>query len=152
MNHFLKILYLLLFSTTALAQIGQHKEIQTSQQFGDYTLHYNVFNSKKIPSEVAKIYNLNRAKDIVYLNISLTKTENGAASLGMPAVIKLKATNLMQQSKNIELVEIKEAEATYYLAPFRINNEELWRFEAAVQVTPEQKPFTVKFERTLYKE
>lgn len=142
----------LLLSLPSFAQINQTKEIQTSQKFGEYTVHYNVFNSKNIPAEVAKVYNLTRSKDIALVNISLTKTENGTTSLGLPAKVSVKAVNLMQQVKALEFMEIKEPEATYYIAKFRHTNEEDIRFEVSVVPEGESKPLTVTFTRKLFTE
>lgn len=136
----------------AQAQIDQPKEIQTFKKFGDYTVHYTTFSSKNMPAEVARVYQLTRAKDISYINISLTKTENGTTSLGLPASITGKATNLLQQTKTIEFKEIKEPDATYYLAPFRHTNEEDFKFEIKVTPEGETKPMTVEFTRRLFTE
>ncbi|HWV15324.1 MAG TPA: DUF4426 domain-containing protein [Cellvibrio sp.] len=141
---------LLVAACPAIAQIDQPKEVKTWQQFGSYTVHYTVFNSKQIPPQVADVYKITRSKDIIYINISLTKTENGATSLGLPAEVKAKATNLMQQSKNIQFREIKEPEATYYLASFRHTNEEDIRFDVSVLPNGESKPLTLSFSRRLY--
>lgn len=89
---------------------------------------------------------------MVYVNVSLTKTADGTTSLGLPAEVKAKATNLMQQSKNIEFREIKEPEATYYLASFRHTNEEDIRFDVSVLPNGEIKPLAVSFTRRLYVE
>lgn len=149
-----KFLFLMLFmfTSTTFAQINQTKEIQTSQKFGAYTVHYNVFNSKSIPAEVAKVYDLTRSKDIALVNISLTKTENGVTSLGLPAKVSVKAVNLMQQVKELEFKEIKEPEATYYIAKFRHTNEEDIRFEVSVVPEGESKPLTLSFTRKLFTE
>lgn len=143
---------ILLMSSMSFAQINQTKEIQTSQKFGDYTVHYNVFNSKNIPAEVASLYKLTRAKDTALVNISLTKTSNGTASLGLPAKVTVKAVNLMQQAKDLDFMEIKEPNATYYIAKFRHTNEEDIRFEVSVVPEGETKPLTVSFTRKLFTE
>lgn len=140
------------FCLSAFAQIDQPKEIQTSQKFGAYTVHYNIFNSKTIPAQIAETYKLTRGRDIALINISLTKTENGATSLGIPAKITGKAANLMQQVKNIEFMEIKETDATYYLAQFRHTNEEDFKFEISVVPEGENKPLVVTFTRRLFTE
>ena len=139
-------------SISSFAQINQPKEIQTSQKFGEYTVHYNVFNSKMIPAQIADAYKLIRGKDSVLLNISLTKTEEGKTTLGIPAKVSAKAINLMQQTKVIEFLEIKEPDATYYLAPFRHTNEEDIRFEVSVLPEGESKPLNVSFTRRLFTE
>lgn len=151
MKSIISILGLFLLAVTAQAQVDQPKEITTSQHFGDYTVHYNVFHSTDIPAKVAEAYKLVRGKDRALLNISVTKTENGQTSLGLPANVVGKTKNLMQQSQGLTFIEIKEGEATYYLAPFVFNNEELLHFD--VQVTDgENKPFALTFNRTLYTE
>src|SRR4051812_18110118 len=132
MKHLLLTMLMLTTSISSVAQISQPKEIQTSQKFGEYTVHYNVFNSKMVPAQIADTYKLTRGKDSVLLNISLTKTEEGKTTLGIPAKVSAKAINLMQQTKVIEFLEIKEPDATYYLAPFRHTNEEDIRFEVSV--------------------
>ena len=148
--------FALSLSLPAFAQIGQPKEIQTLKKFGIYTVHYNVFNSKMVPAQIAEIHELTRSKDLALVNISLTKTENGVASLGLPAKVSVKAINLMQQTKSLEFKEIKEtdngASATYYLAPYRHTNEEDIRFEVSVVPEGETKPLTVSFTRRLFTE
>ena len=143
---------MLISSCSAFAQINQTKEIQTSQKFGAYTVHYNVFNSKDIPPEVANIYKLTRSRDIALVNISLTKTENDATTLGLPATVSVKAVNLMQQSRALEFREIKEPDATYYIASLRHTNEEDIRFDVSVLPEGESKPLTVNFTRKLFTE
>jgi len=139
----------LLWSMQLFAQIDQPKEISTSEKFGPYTLHYTVFNSSHVPAKVAETYQLVRGRDRALVNISLTKTENGVTSLGLPVQVTGKVKNLMQQSQTLKFIEIREGEATYYLAPLVFTNEEVLHFEVQV-VVAERAPMTVKFNRTLY--
>jgi hypothetical protein len=150
MKRFIQMMVFSVLSLPAFAQVDQPKEIQTSQQFGSYTVHYNVFNSTSIPPQVAETYKLVRGKGRALVNISLTKTEKGATSLGRPTVVIGITRNLMQQQQNLKFIEIKEGEATYYLAPFVFNNEELLHFEIQVIEETENRPFKVSFTRTLY--
>lgn len=141
---------LIFVATQAFAQIYQVKPVQTAQQFGDYTVHYNVFDSTFIPSDIARTYQLTRATDQVLVNIAVTHTSSGHTSLGLPAEITGTATNLMQQQKSLQFKTIREGEVTYYLAPLRHTNQELINFVINVQPEAVQAPFTVKFNRTLY--
>jgi hypothetical protein len=146
----LGMLGLFFLAISVQAQIDQPKEISTTEKFGDYTVHYNVFNSTDIPAKVAEAYKLVRGKDRALVNISLTKTENGATSLGLPAQVSGISKNLMQQQQALKFIEIKEGDATYYLAPFVFNNEEVLHFEIKVSASADAKPMLVKFNRTLY--
>lgn len=152
MKLFIVNVFLLLVAATANAQIDQPKEISTTQAFGEYTVHYNVFNSTDIPAKVAEAYKLVRGKDRALVNISLTKTENGQTSLGLPAQISGATKNLMQQTQALSFIEIKEGNATYYIAPFVFNNEELLHFDIKVSADANSKPLTINFNRTLYTE
>ena len=150
MKLIVSFLGVLFCSMLAQAQIDQPKEISTTEKFGDYTVHYTVFNSTDIPAKVAEAYKLVRGKDRALVNISLTKTENGATSLGLPAQISGKTKNLMQQQQILKFIEISEGEATYYLAPFVFNNEELLHFQIQVGESADSKPMLINFNRTLY--
>jgi hypothetical protein len=151
MKWLMKFLVLGSIAITAQAQVDQPKEITTSQTFGDYTVFYNVFHSTDIPAKVAETYKLVRGRDRALLNISVVKTENGQTSLGLPAKVSGDTKNLMQQKQALKFIEINEGDATYYLAPFVFNNEELLHFSA--QVTPtDGQPLNITFNRTLYTE
>lgn len=152
MKLIVSFLGLLFCSMLAQAQIDQPKEISTTEKFGDYTVYYNVFHSTDIPASVAATYKLVRGKDRALVNISLTKTENDNTSLGLPALVSGKTKNLMQQQQALKFIEIKEGDATYYLAPFVFNNEELLHFDIQVSADKDAKPMTFTFNRTLYTE
>lgn len=150
MKKLLQGFLLSLIALTAQAQIDQPKEIATQQQFGIYTVHYNVFNSTDIPANVAEAYKLVRGKDRALVNISVTKTENGATSLGLPAQVSGVRRNLMQQKQTLKFIEVSEGDATYYLAPFVFNNEELLHFDIELNVDGAARPLKITFNRTLY--
>jgi len=152
MKKLLQSLVLVFFTATVQAQIDQPKEISTTEKFGDYTVHYNVFNSTDIPAKVAEAYKLVRGKDRALVNISLTKTENGSTTLGLPAIVSGASKNLMQQKQALKFIEIKEGDATYYLAPFVFNNEEVLHFDIQISADANAKPMTFTFNRTLYTE
>ncbi|MCE3251186.1 MAG: hypothetical protein K0Q67_196 [Cellvibrio sp.] len=152
MKKLLQGIFLSLITITVQAQIDQPKEISTIQKFGEYTVHYNVFHSTDIPAKVAEAYKLVRGKDRALVNISLTKTEKGTTSLGLPALVSGASKNLMQQQQSLKFLEIKEGDATYYLAPFVFNNEEVLHFDIQVSADANTKPMRFTFNRTLYTE
>ena len=122
--------------------------------FGDYTLHFSTFNSAFVTPEVAEVYGITRARNQILVNISLTKTEGGKTSLGLPAKVTGTARNLLQQLRVLEFAEINEGNATYYLAALKHTNEEVYNFTISVAPADaeqtEAQPMTVKFSRKLY--
>ena len=139
-------------SIQAGAQTDQAKSVRSTQTFGDYTVHFTVFNSTFITPEIARAYALTRGNNQVLINISVTKTSGGKTSLGLPAKITGTATNLIQQQQVLDFKTISEGEATYYLASLRHTHEEAINFSVDVQPEGVAKPFVVKFTRTLHVE
>lgn len=155
MSSFRAHLCILLFMLPALssqAQTDQPKPVETSQQFGAYTVHFSVFNSTFISPEVAQVYGVTRAANQVLVNISLTRTQDGKTTLGLPAKVSGTATNLIQQQRTLTFKTIAEGDATYYLAPLRHTNEEVVNFTVQVQPDTASAPFTVRFTRQLHTE
>ena len=151
-KHFLSVLLtgLIVVAATASAQTGQAKPVETSKKFGDYTVHFSVFNSTFIPADIAKTYQLIRGENRALINISVTRTADGKTSLGLPGRISGLATNLIQQQKSLEFKTINEGDATYYLASLRHTNEEVINFDITITPEGETKAFNVKFTRTLH--
>lgn len=141
-----------LVSFNTVAQIDQTKIIKTSETFGEYTVYYNVFNSTNIPPAIAETYKLVRGKDRALVNISVVKAENGKTSLGLPALVSGNTRNLMQQKQTLKFIEIREGDATYYLAPFVFNNEDVLHFDIQVKADADARPLAITFNRTLYTE
>ncbi|WP_052480867.1 DUF4426 domain-containing protein [Gilvimarinus agarilyticus] len=124
------------------------------QTFGDYTVHFSTFNSAFVTPEVAEIYGITRARNQVLVNVSVTQTKRGKTSLGLPANVTGTASNLLQQQRVLEFDEINEGDATYYLAPLKHSNEEVYNFTLNVTPTDAEQtgiqPLRVKFSRKLY--
>lgn len=114
-----------------------------SYELDEHIVYYNVFNSSLIPAEVAKAYQLKRAKDQVYLNIALVKKSGGYGIA--PKNLRGIYRNLLQQKFPLEFIEIKESTATYYLAPISFYNEEIFHIDIQIQATENspEKSFTI---------
>ncbi|MBU3068503.1 DUF4426 domain-containing protein [Aestuariicella sp. G3-2] len=119
--------------------------------FGDYSVLHTVFNSTFLQPEVATAYNLTRGKGQSLLNVALIKSTDGGNSKGLPAKVSGSITNLMQQQRTLEFIEIKEQDAVYYLAPIRVsNNDEVVHFK--IEVTHDGNTYPVTFSKKLYKD
>ncbi len=139
----LSMLLLFSISTITLAQNN------TSYEIDEHIIYYNVFNSTIIPAEVAQAYNLVRAKDRVYVNVALVKKSGGN---GIAANITGSHRNLMQQKIPLEFIEIKEATATYYLAPIRFNNEEILHIDITATSLDNSDTGSFTITKKLYKD
>ena len=143
MRHlFLLILFLFGFSAQAQDNI--------SFELKEHIVYYNVFNSSLIPANVASTYNLVRAKDRVYVNVAVVKKSGGYGVA--PKALSGVYRNLIQQRFPLEFIEIKEANATYYLAPIRFHNEEVLHLDITVQPDTNTPESTFTITKKLYRD
>ena len=120
-----------------------------NKSFGDYTIHYSVFNADFLSPQVAGAYGIKRSKKRAVINISVTEKNGVALPKPISAEISGKALNIYQQLKPMDLREIKEPGAFYYIAEFPISNEEIINFD----ITAKLKGKTignVKFKQTFF--
>lgn len=104
------------------------------EDFGDYRIHYNAFVSNLLSPEVARAYGLTRSRYQAVVNITVLKKGDGGYQ---PASAKVTgtATNLYGKQQNLEMKEVTEQNAIYYLGELPFSNEETLTFD--IQVVPE---------------
>ncbi|GAB3111323.1 DUF4426 domain-containing protein [Aestuariicella hydrocarbonica] len=141
---------LLLLVSLYLTASATQADNRPYQSFGEYTVLFTVFNSSFIPPEVASTYNLTRGKGQSLVNVALIKSNTEGNTNGLPAEVSGSVTNLMQQQKKLEFIEISEQDAVYYLAPLRVSSEEVLHFN--IEVKHKGKTYPVSFSKKLYAE
>ena len=120
---------------------------ENQQNFGEYTVHYSVFNSTFILPDVAKANGIKRSKYESLLNISVTRNDEHG---GVPVNISGSVKNLLQQAKQLEFKTIQEKNTVYYIAPVRVSGKEVLHFDLSVLPENVRAPYKVKFTKTLY--
>ncbi len=134
------ILIGLLLITTAGLPLQLFAENSTKAD--GYTLHHNAFTSDTLSPEVTKQYDLVRSKYRGLINISVIKDKAGTTGTPVSAKISAKSTNLMGQIRNIDLKEVIEGDAIYYLGQFPIVNQETLHF--TITATPKEHTRPIK--------
>ncbi|MDT8408741.1 MAG: DUF4426 domain-containing protein [Wenzhouxiangellaceae bacterium] len=132
----------LLFSLS-LAAHSQQAEV-----FGDYEVHYNTLNTNMLSPEVAQSYGIQRAGTQAMLNITILDKVSGEPIAG---TVTATAINLTGQRREINMREIRDQGAIYYIGQFRIHEEENLNFK--VQVNPEEHigaPYTLEFRKQFF--
>ena len=147
MNRLLKTLIVLstLISLPAIAQ--------QSQDFGDFTVHYNAMRSSMISPEIAKTYNIRRSDSRALINVSILKNAEDDTTNAVTAKISASGRNLTGQTRTVEMREINEGDgAIYYLGELSVRNMETFDFTVTIQPEGQDKPFSVKFRQQFYTE
>jgi hypothetical protein len=122
---------LCLCTVTAVA----HAEI--SQKFGPLQIHYNALTTDELLPEVARAYKIERSKTRGLLTVSVLKQNKMGAAAPVPAKLTVYVTNLSQQLATVEMREIREGTAIYYLGEFRVAPPDTLKFTATVEVAGE---------------
>lgn len=147
LNNILFSILFLLLASLAHANIYE-KQGDSMQQFGDYQVHYNVFNSSFITPAIANEYGLKRAKNRALMNVSVLKRQEDGTYRGVTAKVKGIHDDLLQKEP-LKFKEIIEENAVYYIADFKIHHRIDVYFTVEVEVAGE-KPFKVQWQKRLY--
>lgn len=151
---FKKILCLSLLSTLALLPISSWAQdmAATSTRVGDYIVHHSVFNSSFLTPEIAGIYGLTRGADKAIVNVAVTDANAGASSFGLPVQVSGMARNLMQQQTKLVFQTIEEADATYYIALFEFDDQEIMHFDIDVTLPGAARAKEINFTKKMYED
>jgi len=120
----------------------------TSADIGNHVVHFSAQTTDQLPREVARAYQIQRSPERAMLNVSvIRKSDNAPVS----ADVTVKTRNLTQQLKSVEMRQINEQDAIYYIGETKIANRETLIFEITVRPEGEEKPAEViRFQRQFY--
>ena len=120
----------------------------TSADIGNHVVHFSAQTTDQLPREVARAYQIQRSPERAMLNVSvIRKSDNAPVS----ADVTVKTRNLTQQLKSVEMRQINEQDAIYYIGETKIANRETLIFEITVRPDGEEKPAEViRFQRQFY--
>ena len=139
-----------LLAALCLCSVAAVAHAEISQKFGPLEIHYNALTTDELQPEVARAYKIERSKTRGLLTVSVLKQNKMGAASPVPAKISVYATNLSQQLVNIEMREIREGTAIYYLGEFRVAPPDTLKFTATVEVAGEPRREMV-FNQQFYK-
>lgn len=105
---------------------------ENSTRTGGYTIHHNAITTDSLPVQVANSYGIQRSKSRALLNVSVIRDEPGKMGTPVHAQVRVAAKTLFGQIRPIELREIVEDQAIYYIADFPVAHREVLLFEFEV--------------------
>jgi hypothetical protein len=123
---------------------------EQSVAFGDYTVHYNALATDVLRPEVAQRYGIARSKNQALLNVAVLKNVAGTAAQPVTARVEAHARNLSNQLTAMEMREVRDQGAIYYLGVARVSDNDTITF--TVDVTPEGQgqPTRVEFRQQFF--
>jgi len=119
------------------------------QVFGDYTVHYNAFNTDTLQPGMAAAYNIVRSKNRGMVTISVRK-KIGSGNKPVRANIDISASNLTGQFRTFKVREVNENNAVYYLSEFHVAHEEMLTFTLKILPKDSSRSMTVNFRQKFF--
>lgn len=119
---------------------------QFSKTQGEYTVHYNVFNSTFLSQDVAQQYKIKRSPKSFLLNVSVRKSHKDGSSSEQAAKVSGYTNDLMRHTK-LKFREVKEKGAIYYLADIDVKYTETLKFHITAVPKGSKEFFEIEFHR-----
>jgi hypothetical protein len=123
---------------------------ENSQDFGEYVVHFNALTTDNLPPTVTREYGITRSKNRALLNVAVLKKVLGTTGQPVSASISVSASNLTGQRRDIELREIREGSAIYYIGEFGVTHEDNLDFSLIVQPEGLERPLQVQFQQRFF--
>ncbi len=125
---------------------------QTSTAADGYTIHHNAITTDTLDPKIALTYGLQRSKNRALLNVSVVKEAPGTTGKSTPAQVATKAKNLLGQSWEIPMREIKDGDSYYYIADFLVKNQDTLEFDISVTPAGQSKSYKAKMSQQFFTE
>ncbi len=123
---------------------------ETSKDFGAYVVHFNALSTDQLTAEVARSYGIVRSPNRAMLNISIIKKAPGTTGSSVAGTVTASASNLTGQLKQINVREIQEGDAIYYIGEVTVSNEETLTFSADIAPESSAESFAVEFRKQFF--
>jgi hypothetical protein len=121
---------------------------ENSTKIPGHTIHHNVITTDFLSPNIASAYRIIRSKNRGMINISVIQDVPGTTGTPVMANIRARVINLLGQQRSINLKEIREGNAIYYIGDFIISSQGPLVFMLDVMPVGAKKPFTAKLEHS----
>lgn len=123
---------------------------KSSQDFGNWVVHYNATTTSNLSPESASKYGITRSKSNALLNVVILEKSGSGGHRPISGKVSAKTNNLTGQLKNISLREINEGDAIYYIGEVSVAHNETLNFQ--IDAIPEgtDKVLLVKFQQQFF--
>lgn len=122
-----------------------------SEDIGRYTVHYVAVNSTFLNPDIASQYGIARGGRLGFINVSVLRNDP-AGPTPVRADISGRKQNLLDQSEELEFVEVVEGDAVYYLGQFEFSNAEDLRFQLEIRPEGEGPTHPLEWTTKLYRD
>ena len=123
---------------------------ESYKEFGEYVVHFNAVMTNSLTENIAREYDIVRSNSRALLNISILQNQEIGLASSVAGQVRASARNLTGQLRNLDVREIREGEAIYFIAETPVVNGEtlIFSVEAVPETTTE--PLRVEFQKQFF--
>lgn len=118
------------------------------EAFGDHVVHFSAQSTTMLTPEVARAFGIRRGDNRAMLNIAVLRGPPPGTPVS--AEVAVNASNLLGQLKGVQVRELREGEAIYYIGELRVANEEIVNFNVSVRPEGVGQPYEFRFRQQFY--
>lgn len=123
---------------------------QTSQDFGNYVVHFNALSTSDLDPKIAEDYGIVRAKNRAMLTVSILEKGKNGTTKAVPGSVATSMVNLTGQYKQMPMREIREGDAIYYIGETTVSNAETLIFTIDVTPINNSSRYTIRFMKQFF--
>jgi len=128
-----------------LLTLPRRGHTQSTQDAGDYIVHYSAITTQQLPADAAIQYGITRADNRGLLNVAV-EAKHGDASM-VRAKVSATVSDLTGHAQPVRFHETSENGAFDYLGEFPLNGSGSYLFTVNVTPPGTARAYVVKFNR-----
>jgi hypothetical protein len=140
------LLFLALFTLSSIS-LAENATIA-----GNYKIHHNAITTDFLSTAIAKTYKIPRSTQRALLNIAITETRDDQIDKPISARLNVIRRNLLGYREELEMQEVREGDAVYYITDFAISHKDQWIFDIEALVDGQTYPLKAQYRETFITE
>ncbi len=140
----IRTLFVVLLMMTLPAQA------ERAMRVDGYVIHYNAMTTDLLTPEIAQRNAIVRSSQRALINIAVLREGGEAMDEPLTASVIGSASNMAGQLRPINMREIREGTAIYYLGEVRVEHEDPLNFEFQVRPEGATQDYTVRFRQSFH--
>lgn len=133
-----------------ILMVANLAQAENSTRERGFTIHHNAVPASMLTPEVATQYKIVRSKYRGLLTVSVIREIEATTGQAVTARIQAESTSLIGRKESLDMREVTEGDAIYYLATFPIVDGDNLRFKLEVIPAGESRPITATFSQEFF--
>lgn len=120
---------------------------EQTEDFGAYTIHYNALTTDAVEPAIARAYGIPQHRNRALINVAVLRKVMGVEGQPSRAAVSLTSTNASALVTSVQMRELHDGGAIFYLGELPVNDGETLKFTLMVKPEGAAEPHTIVFDQ-----